>query len=85
MLFYKLYQNNNSYSEPFGKWFRRTVMTEKVAIDVIAQRRGRQEGLDGVRERQAREGAVPARDRAATTFCKSSLLLPFDIKEMKFF
>ena len=38
MLFYKLYQNNNSNSKSFGKWFGRTVMTEKVGIDVIAQR-----------------------------------------------
>lgn len=38
MLFYKLYQNNNSNSKSYLKWFGRTVMTEKVGIDVIAQR-----------------------------------------------
>jgi len=38
MLFYKLYQNNNSNSKSYLKWFGRTVMTEKVGINVIAQR-----------------------------------------------
>ena len=38
MLFYKLYQNNNSNSKSFGKWFGRAVTTEKVGIDVISQR-----------------------------------------------
>ena len=38
MLFYKLYQNQNSNSKSYLKWFGRVVTTEKVGIDVIAQR-----------------------------------------------